>query len=150
MSLMATSLGGHQSVVTRPLIVDETAPVMGRVGIGGATLSTAYWGVGDGVLCGWTPADDPESGVYEYAIALLLLQPAAPGVSVSERMQTVAHHLSPGSAFNVTLVASLTHGARYKCVVTAVNNAGLRASRGSSDFVVDLSGPTTTHYLPEY
>ena len=141
-SLTATSVGGHSSVISRPLIVDETAPIMGEVGVGGSSWSTAYWGVADGVACHWTAAEDPESGIRVYAIAVLLLKSPAPGRSVDERMQTVATLQAPPSAMNVTLSAALRHGARYKCVVSAVNFAGLRASRASGDFIADFSGST--------
>ena len=142
-TLTAVSLGGQRSVVSRPLIVDSTAPVMGEVGVDDEedSLTTpAYWGVGDRVSCRWGGAEDPESGVGGYRVALVRVLPPAAGMPMSERLQILSHQLEPATSTNATLSVSLRHGARYKCRVAALNRAGMAsAPRESNDFLADLA-----------
>ena len=147
LSITVHSVGGLSSTDIWHVLVDATPPAMSSVRIAEDAL---YWGVENEVNCTFGLASDPESGIEFYDVAIV--QPAAScgdaypsglgGIVVSTQNISVEEIDCNATEVEVTISASFEHLGRYRCVVTAFNGAGLKSSRSSSDFFVDLSRAT--------
>ena len=118
------------------LIADDTAPVLSAVHV------DAFWSTGHEIVCAFSEAEDRESGVQLYEVAVVGFLGASShdhrGVVIG--MQT---ELCGAGSHRVTVPAKLAHAHRYRCVVTAINSVGLRAAQSSLDFVADLSATSS-------
>ena len=86
---------------------------------------------------------DRESGIATYEVALVGDFGACGHPHSDGYMGRVIARETYGcmaeATFEARVSAQLVHGERYRCAVTATNNAGLSASASSSDIIVDLA-----------
>lgn len=103
---------------------------------------SGYWGDLSEITCAWEPAVDRESGIAGYHVRLIKVTPVC-GERPTERLggDLVGDVYMAGcSETNVSFVQhALHHSARYHCIVTVVNGAGLANAGSSADTLIDGS-----------
>ena len=143
LTLHAKSPTGKMDNATWAIVIDSTPPTVGAVQIG--DNHAAYWSQNDEVLCRFNASSDPESGILEYEVALVQVSASCGGFLKHHRdgiLISRQHIPCPEDAeewITIPLRGALSHAGRYRCVVTAINGAGLKATRSSAELVVDLS-----------
>lgn len=144
LSYTSISRGGIRQELRWGLTFDDTPPIQGRVSAGGPA---GYWVLPGLMTCTWEEAIDVESGIGMYEVGLIEVSTADSKCTASGPIETalggkmlVSQNVSC-DARNASLMSALRHSGRYRCVVWAINGAGMRSSpRSSRDVVVDLSG----------
>jgi hypothetical protein len=100
-----------------------------------------YYAWGDSVTCSWNEAVDAESGIVGYEAALISRagRPCIEDPNNRTAGKIVVRQRLGCNETKTTFAAPLGHASAFRCVVWAINGAGLRSSRVSADFVVDVS-----------
>ena len=160
LTLNVTSLSGLVSSLSWTVVADDTPP---QIRSEPSLVSMqendeedspnkglqGYYAWEDQVACEWSAASDEESGIRAFEVAL---------VSRVGRQCTEAHTNRTGGAVlqkhtvscNVSkaiFTVALSHASAYRCVLWAINGAGLRSTRASYDFVVDSSSRKLQPFL---
>ena len=140
LTLTHTSVGGASTLTSWEILSDGTPPVMGGVYIG---ENASYWGVANELPCTFDAAVDDESGIHSYTVALVgsfgICGDIRSNGYGGSKLDAEDVDCNGAARMDVILSASLVHGAAYRCVVTAINGAGLKSTRSSTDVIIDLS-----------
>lgn len=110
---------------------DATPPEAGAVRVGRGGASVSYWRSPDHIVCEWDGAVDAEAAIVWYEVSLYAAGAAVCAASdpsfVAGAVLARANASCGARAATLHPSRPLVHGGRYRCVVAAVNAAGLSA-----------------------
>jgi hypothetical protein len=145
-NVSAVGVSGLVSVGSTYLVVADASPPLFNASAVRIGEHAEFWGSADGLRCSFAKAVDPESGLRSYEVTLVKVQPRCGeckrtglGGKVIAHEDVLCAEGDGEAEVSVDLHARLEHGSSYRCLVTAVNGAGLSTRRSSMDVVADLS-----------
>ena len=160
LTLNVTSLSGVVSSLSWTVVADDTPP---QIRSEPSLVSMqendeedspnkglqGYYAWEDQVACEWPAASDEESGIRAFEVALVSRVGRQCTEAPTNRTggAVLQKHTVSCNVSKAIFTVALGHASAYRCVLWAINGAGLRSTRASSDFVVDSSSRKLQPFL---